>query len=49
MARGERCLTHDLWDALSQQIENYLSHITLADVLDGRLTPAAGYDRTAAA
>ena len=54
MAKGERCLTHDLWDALSLQIEDYLSHISLADVLDGRLTPGPsaqnpGFDRTAAA
>lgn len=27
---GERCLTHDLWRELSQQIYNYLDGITLA-------------------
>lgn len=27
---GERCLTHDLWTELSQQIEAFLSGITLA-------------------
>jgi Rrf2 family transcriptional regulator, iron-sulfur cluster assembly transcription factor len=28
------CLTHDLWMGLSEQIEDYLSQITLQDVLD---------------
>lgn len=27
-----RCLTHDLWEALSYQIHMYLSSVTLADV-----------------
>lgn len=27
-----RCLTHDLWQALSYQIHLYLSSVTLADV-----------------
>jgi Rrf2 family iron-sulfur cluster assembly transcriptional regulator len=30
---GERCLTHDLWTSLSEQIYNYLAGITLADFL----------------
>lgn len=30
---GQRCLTHDLWDSLSQQIYNYLASINLADFL----------------
>lgn len=30
---GERCLTHDLWDSLSQQIFNYLASINLAEFL----------------
>ena len=30
---GERCLTHDLWCALSQQIYNYLDGITLAEFI----------------
>jgi len=50
MQKGERCLTHDLWDALSSQIERYLATITLADVIAGRLQPSsAPFDTTAAA
>ena len=33
----ERCLTHDLWDALGDQIRQYLQDISLQDVLDGRV------------
>lgn len=29
----ERCLTHDLWEDLSDQIRNYLSNITLAQAV----------------
>ena len=32
---GERCLTHDLWDALSAHIAAFLSTVTLADVVSG--------------
>ncbi len=31
----ERCLTHDLWTALGDQIELFLSGVSLKDVLDG--------------
>jgi Rrf2 family iron-sulfur cluster assembly transcriptional regulator len=48
MNKGERCLTHDLWESLSLEIETYLTNITLADVVAGRLKPGAT-DRTAAA
>ncbi len=44
MLKGERCLTHDLWDDLGLQIETYLTSVSLADVLSGRL----GRDRRAA-
>lgn len=49
MLRGEKCLTHDLWDALSSEIEAYLARITLADVAQGRLRTTIDADRTAAA
>jgi len=29
-----RCLTHDLWDDLSTQIEEFLSGVSLADMID---------------
>jgi Rrf2 family iron-sulfur cluster assembly transcriptional regulator len=37
MLKGERCLTHDLWDDLGHRIEDYLASVSLADVITGRL------------
>src|SRR5690348_5371788 len=37
MPGGERCLTHDLWDDLGRHIHEYLSSVTLDDVVSGRL------------
>lgn len=31
---GERCLTHDLWTELSQQIHGFLDGISLADLVN---------------
>lgn len=31
---GKRCLTHNLWDELSSEIFNFLSRITLADLVE---------------
>ena len=36
MLKGERCLTHDLWEDLGQHIEGYLASVSLADVVSGR-------------
>jgi Rrf2 family iron-sulfur cluster assembly transcriptional regulator len=44
MAKGERCLTHDLWDEMGRKIHDYLQSVSLADVVLGRL----GSDRKAA-
>ena len=41
MKGGARCLTHDLWEETGRQIHQYLSSISLADVLAGRLRPQA--------
>ena len=30
---GNRCLVHDLWEDLDQEISSYLSNITLADLI----------------
>jgi Rrf2 family transcriptional regulator, iron-sulfur cluster assembly transcription factor len=38
MATKARCLTHDLWEGLEQQIFNYLSSISLADVRDRKIS-----------
>lgn len=32
---GKRCLTHGLWDALSDRIGSFLDSVTLQEVLDG--------------
>lgn len=37
MMKGERCLTHDLWDDLGAQIEGYLASVSLDDVISGKL------------
>lgn len=44
MLKGERCMTHDLWENLGHRIEDYLSSVSLADVILGRV----GADRQAA-
>lgn len=31
-----RCLTHDLWEGLSEQIEEFLSGVTLQNLIDRR-------------
>lgn len=37
MQKGERCLTHDLWEQMGRRIHDYLASVTLADVVSGRL------------
>jgi Rrf2 family iron-sulfur cluster assembly transcriptional regulator len=39
MPGGERCLTHDLWEALGAQIQGFLAGVSLDDVIQGRLRP----------
>lgn len=39
MHGGVRCRTHDLWVETGRHIHDYLSSISLADVLAGRLRP----------
>jgi Rrf2 family iron-sulfur cluster assembly transcriptional regulator len=34
---GQRCLTHDLWAELGDQIRLFLQALTLADVIGGRV------------
>jgi Rrf2 family iron-sulfur cluster assembly transcriptional regulator len=42
--RGDRsrCLTHDLWDELSNQIHLYLSSVSLGDVCEKRILGTSG-------
>lgn len=34
---GQRCLTHDLWHELGEQIRLFLHHMSLADVVSGQV------------
>lgn len=50
---GRKCLTHDLWAELDAQISLFLRHVSLADIVAGRvlgraLPPSAGVCRGAA-
>ena len=38
-ADRSKCLTHDLWEELGNQIHTFLSSVTLLDVLERRLAP----------
>ncbi len=48
--RGDRtrCLTHDLWEELSNQIHLYLSSVTLGDVCAKRVLGTSGVPQRAA-
>ena len=39
MPGGERCLTHDLWEALGDHIHDFLAGVSLEDVIERRLRP----------
>jgi Rrf2 family iron-sulfur cluster assembly transcriptional regulator len=39
---NSRCLTHDLWSELGNQIFLYLSSVTLADVVENRIIGTSG-------
>jgi Rrf2 family iron-sulfur cluster assembly transcriptional regulator len=45
---GKRCLTHDLWAELGEQIRLFLQEVTLADVISGRVAGRARLPRDAA-
>lgn len=36
-ANKTRCLTHNLWEALGVEIHRFLSSVTIADVIEGRI------------
>jgi len=36
MIGGERCITHDLWEGLGQEIHRYLARVSLLDVIERR-------------
>ncbi|MEP2861384.1 Rrf2 family transcriptional regulator [Parvibaculum sp.] len=39
-----RCITHDLWEGLSHQIQLYLGSVSLGDVIEGRIAGRTGFD-----
>lgn len=41
-ANQSRCLTHDLWEELGNQIHLFLSSVTLADVIEQRILGTSG-------
>ena len=49
MAKGERCLTHDLWDEMGRRIQGYLASVSLADVLAGKLRDSVSDEGRSAA
>ena len=36
MLKGERCITHDLWEDLGEEIHRYLASVSLEDVIAKR-------------
>ena len=38
MLKGERCMTHDLWEEMGRQLETYLAAVSLEDLVSGRLS-----------
>jgi Rrf2 family iron-sulfur cluster assembly transcriptional regulator len=46
---GQKCLTHDLWKELGEQIRLFLAHLTLADIVAGRIAGRANVPRVQAA
>ena len=43
---GNRCLTHDLWSELGEQIRLFLGHVSLADVVAGNVRGRAAIPST---
>jgi Rrf2 family iron-sulfur cluster assembly transcriptional regulator len=49
MIAGERCITHDLWAGLGEEIHRYLSSVSLEDVIERRSLNRTGGEAVAAA
>jgi Rrf2 family iron-sulfur cluster assembly transcriptional regulator len=45
-SNNSRCLTHDLWEELGNQIYLYLSSVTLADVVSRQVLGTSGLIRS---
>lgn len=44
-SKSESCITYPMWQQLDKLIENYLSGVTLADLLEGRLPQPEGAEK----
>lgn len=42
---GRKCLTHDLWEELGEQIRLFLAHVSLADICAGNIAGRAAAPR----
>lgn len=40
MIKGERCITHHLWEGLGEEIHRYLAGVSLEDVVMNRTRPS---------
>jgi Rrf2 family iron-sulfur cluster assembly transcriptional regulator len=49
MIGGERCLTHDLWERLGEEIHSYLARVSLEDVIERRASATPTTDQPAPA
>jgi Rrf2 family iron-sulfur cluster assembly transcriptional regulator len=49
MIGGERCLTHDLWERLGEEIHRYLAQVSLEDVVERRIGAISSAEVVAAA
>ena len=39
MLKGERCITHDLWEDMGRHLHSYLASVSLDDLVNGRFAP----------
>lgn len=49
LAGGAKCLTHDLWEALGDEIEGFLAKVSLEDVVARRVRPRSAMAAAVAA
>ena len=49
LGNGERCATHELWDALGGHIEHFLASVSLEDVVERRVKPVRAAEPAVAA
>jgi Rrf2 family iron-sulfur cluster assembly transcriptional regulator len=45
--KSTKCITHNLWDGLSQHISNYFTSVTLMDVLENKIPRSTPMENSA--